>query len=99
MSADRLVPLRRGLLLLSVHHGYPHSVAEALLRQAVGAVYAGELPALDRDLAYMCDRGFFLRHVDHVGRSAVTSFRLSPAGVDLAEGVTADPAIHVERGR
>lgn len=99
MSADAdETRLRRGLILHALHAQFPLRLSAASLQRQVGPFYQGEAKALERDLAYLEQKGALELHSDEVGGLTVRAFSITPAGIDLVERTTTDPGITFARG-
>lgn len=86
----------RGKLLSFLHYVYPRQVDDTAV---VGAFYEyHETDEIARALEYLTDKGLVVRESrphPYRERKTVTLYRISPAGVDLIEGLTAEPGVTV----
>ncbi len=91
--------LRRGVVLLALHAQYPLTLAERALELQVRAFYVGTSADrnLARDLAYLEESGRILRNEDEIDGVPIRTWKLTPAGVRLAEGTETDPGVEISR--
>lgn len=87
---------RRGLILHALHANFPLRTMRAAIERAVMPFYVGEAAQFARDIEYLRAKGYLDVHQEHVGRSAVEAYSISPAGVDLVERTTADPGVFIQ---
>ncbi len=93
--SDAMSRLRRGLLLKALNAQYPHPMMEMAIELQTKPYYAGAPRALVRDLAYLVDSEYASRQAEKVAGATLTSYRITPQGIDVLEGSTADPGIEV----
>lgn len=93
-------PYTRAMVILALEAQYPHQMTEASLLQHLRGAYGGldAARALARDLAYIEELGLADSEVTKLGARRIISWRLTAAGVDVAEGSTTVPGITVEPG-
>lgn len=93
-----LAPMRRGVQLLALQAQYPGKLARAVLTQQLSA-FIEDPKDLDRDCAYLSDKGYATWAVEHFeGGASVLMGRITAAGIDLIDGVSTDPGVHIQRG-
>lgn len=94
---DEVVRLRRGMVLHALHVQYPLSLAQAALERQIAPHYMFDRLAKEstRDLAYLREKGLIAREEQKIGEAVIVTWRITPAGIDLVEGVATDPAIDV----
>lgn len=96
--SDSIARIRRGLLLSAINAQYPHPQVELNLELQTRAIYAGEPKAMVRDLAYLVDSGFITRTTEKIAAREITTYRITPEGIDIVEGSTSDPGIEISGG-
>jgi hypothetical protein len=92
----------RGVLLASLKDYFPNGLAaKTLFATVVAPFFPGmKWEEVARQIAYLHERGF----VEAIGQSGIggekslerENYRVTPAGLDVASGVSDDPAIEVE---
>lgn len=97
MSANQRT-IQRGLVLLALEAQYPQALMQKALDRQLGKLFEST-EALDRELAYLKDKGLISAVSQELAGRTLTSWSITTAGIDLVEGTTSDPAIHIERGR
>lgn len=86
----------RGNILDFLKYTYPDKVDE---RSIVGSLYVyNDYDDIIGALAYLVDKGYIERtEVPHPYKSVekIRMYKISPAGIDLLDGTTTDPAVTV----
>lgn len=91
---------RRGLILLALHEQFPQQLTwRALLGRVRLAYLTDDVDReVSRDLAYLVAKDLVEEESAEVGRRKILAYRLTPTGVDVAEGTRQEPGITIERG-
>lgn len=85
--------IRRGLVLLTLHAQYPHPLVDAAFTRATMPFYVADERERARDLAYLEERKFISIETTGLAGTVYRTYKLTAAGVDVAEGVVQDPGV------
>lgn len=106
MAADQYDLQRRGLILVALEPTYPtrvplgRLVALLVSEYPDGVSVASGQPRtgartsdLERDLAYLAGKGLIERHEETIAGKLAVAYGLTPAGLDVEQGVVAVPGV------
>lgn len=88
---------RRGLILHACHAQYPGRLMFAAIERHVMPFYVNEGGQFTRDLEYLKDSAFLSEETAEVAGRSYTSYKITPAGINLVEGTRTDPGISFKR--
>lgn len=97
MSIADALRLQRGLVMHALRGQYPHPLTQVSLeRQVAHLVEPGR--ELDGIVHYLADKGYVEVKSAKVGQVQVVTYRLTAAGVDVADGSVSDPGVDLGNG-
>ncbi len=89
---------RRGLILHTLEAAYPQPLARRVLERTMSPAYAGEpSTALQRDVAYLVDRGLVVESTVSIDDLQIPQLRITPDGIDIVQRVRTEPGVRLER--
>lgn len=100
---DRTIQTRRGGVLLVLRLQHPKELARGQILPLLAPWYIDrdleQSADLQSDLGYLEEKGLITIDDTRIGAVRLTTYRLTAAGVDVADGSVADPGIFIARRR